>query len=141
MSIWNKVIEGITGPVATYFTRRAELKHARFEAELALERARGERQARLIGEGLAADANWEMEFARQAATSWKDEYTLFVVSIPLVMAFIPGMDQYVHAGFASFGNTPVWYQMMVQAMFYATVGIRFWRRTQYDTVASPDDKK
>ena len=37
--------------------------------------------------------------AEQAATSWKDEYTLIVVSIPAIMAFIPGLDVYVKDGF------------------------------------------
>jgi uncharacterized RDD family membrane protein YckC len=40
---------------------------------------------------------------------------------------------YVARGFASFSATPLWYQVMVQTMFYATVGIRMWRNTQYDT--------
>lgn len=133
MSIWKSVIEGLTGPVATYFTRRGELKQARFEAELKFEQAKGDRQAQLIRDGLAADANWEMEFARQAANSWKDEYTLAVVSMPLVMAFIPGLDVYVDRGFAAFSGTPLWYQIMVQTMFYASVGIRMWRRNQFDT--------
>jgi hypothetical protein len=91
------------------------------------------RKLKLVEEGLHADMNWEMEFARQAATSWKDEYTLIVVSIPLVMAFVPGLTAYVKGGFEAFASTPLWYQAMVQVLFYATVGIRFWRRSQSDT--------
>lgn len=123
--------------VAHYLTRRAELSQARFEAQLKFEQALGDRRAELIRAGLAADANWEMEFAQQARTSWKDEYTLGVVSLPLVMAFV-GYAAEVDAGFAAFSQTPVWYQLMVQAMFYATVGIRFWRRSQYDTEGTPN---
>lgn len=132
---WIKALlgKGIVEPVATYYTRRAELQQARFEAQLKYENAKGERAATLIREGLAADANWEMEFARQAQTSWKDEYTLIVVSVPAVMAFIPGMDVYVHAGFAALDKTPAWYQLLLVTLFFATVGIRYWRRTQYDT--------
>lgn len=137
--IGKKVVEGLTGPVVTYLQRRAELKQARFEAQLKFEQAQGDRMADLIRTGLAADANWEMEFARQAATSWKDEYTLLVVSIPAILSFIktdyldgPGI---VAAGMAALGSTPMWYQAMLGIMFCATVGVRWWRRTQYDTVA------
>lgn len=132
-----KVIEGITGPMATYFTRKAELKQARFEAELKMEQAAGDRRAQLIREGLAADANWEMEFARQAASSWKDEYTLLVVSVPAILSFIktPALDgpAIVGAGMAALGTTPLWYQTMLGIMFCATVGVRWWRRSQSDT--------
>lgn len=133
IDVLTKVGSGLVAPVATYFTRRAEISAARFEAQLKFEQAKGDRAAQLIRDGLAADANWEMEFARQAATSWKDEYTLAVVSLPLVMAFIPPLTKYVGPGFESFAATPLWYQVMVQALFYATVGIRFWRRSQSDT--------
>ena len=81
--------------------------------------------------------NWEMEFAKQAATSWKDEYTLLVVSIPAVLAFIslPWVDgpAVVLAGFTALAQTPGWYQLLLVTMFFATVGIRYWRRTQSDT--------
>ncbi len=133
MKIVADIVQGLTAPVATYFTRRAELKAQKYENEMKILIAQGERQAALAVQGMTADANWEMEFARQAATSWKDEYTLLVVSIPLVMAFIPGMDGYVAAGFASFAQTPLWYQVMVQALFYATYGIRAFNKFRSDT--------
>ena len=133
MKLVSDVIAGLTGPVATYFTRRAELKAQKYENEMKILVAQGERQAALATQGMTADANWEMEFAKQAATSWKDEYTLLVVSIPLVMAFVPGFDVYVARGFDAFAKTPVWYQIMVQAIFYATYGIRAFNKFRSDT--------
>jgi len=129
----SSIIGGILKPVGDYFNRRQEIKAVQHQGELEVKKAMYERQAELARQGLAADAAWEMEFAKQAATSWKDEYTLIVVSIPLVMAFIPGTAKYVVDGFASFSNTPIWYQLLVQAIFYATYGIRLWRRNQSDT--------
>lgn len=137
MSIWTNIISGLTAPVATYFTRKAELNQAKFEAQLKFEQAKGDRQASLISSGLAADASWESVFANQAATSWKDEYTLLIVSIPAILAFVetsfldgPGI---VTAGFVALGTTPAWYQLLLTAIFFATYGIRFWRRSQSDT--------
>lgn len=126
------VLGAVLKPVADYFGRKQEIKAQEHSADMALRDAQLQRQVQLIHEGLTADMNWEMEFARQAASSWKDEYTLLVVSVPLVMAFIPGMSQYVVAGFNAFASTPAWYQIMVQTIFYATYGIRLWRRKQGD---------
>ncbi len=127
------IVSGIFKPVADYFGRRQEIKAQQHTNEMEVLKAEGERKATLIRDGLAADMAWEQEFAKQAASSWKDEYTLLVVSIPLVMAFVPGLAVYVAAGFASFASTPMWYQIMVQTIFYATYGIRLWRRNQSDT--------
>lgn len=137
MSVFTAALGALTQPVATYFMRRAELKQAKFEAQLKFEQAKGDRFAKQISEGLAADANWEMEFARQAASSWKDEYTLAVVSIPAILAFVRTSwvdgPAIVGAGFTALTTTPVWYQTMLCGIFFATYGIRFWRRSQTDT--------
>ena len=125
--------QGIAEPIAKFFTRKAELAQARFEARLAAEKAKGERQAALIMQGLTADMNWEMEFARQAATSWKDEYTLIVVSVPAILCFVPGGSAIVASGFDALSKAPLWYQGILITLFLATVGIRYWRRSQYDT--------
>lgn len=129
--------KGLVEPVATYFQRKLEIRQARFEANLKFEQAAGDRRAQLIREGLAADSAWEMEFARQAASSYKDEYTLLVISIPAILAFIKTgwLDgpAIVALGFAALATTPVWYQIILGSMFCATVGIRWWRRTISDT--------
>lgn len=123
--------------VATYYTRKQELAAQRHENDLKFEAAKGERQAHLIEQGLAADANWEMEFAKQAQTSYKDEYTLAVVSIPTLLCFIKTRTfdgpAIVSAGFDSLAKTPIWFQILFCTMFAATVGVRWWRRTQSDT--------
>lgn len=119
--------------IASYFTERMRTKSAEKIRAEELRDALHQRQVDLISQGLHADMQWETEMARQAATSWKDEYTLLVVSMPAIMAFIPGLDQYVHAGFAALAQTPGWYQLLLVTLFLATVGIRYWRRSQSDT--------
>lgn len=132
MGILN-ILGTILQPIGTYFTRRAELKTEEHKADLAIAQATGERQAELIKTGLAADAAWEMEFARQAGSSWKDEYELLLLSIPLIMCFVPGWDNYVKLGFEALAKTPLWYQSVLVTIFLANYGIRNWRRTISDT--------
>lgn len=140
MSWLKDAVSGLAKPVSDYFVRRQEIKAHQRQLESQermkkheLEMARYDRMIQLQHQGLTADMNWEMEFAKQAATSWKDEYTLIIVSIPAIMAFIPGGAPIVAAGFAALAMTPAWYQLALLTMFFASVGIRYWRRTQSDT--------
>lgn len=127
------VTSGLAAPVVDYLKVRRELQSRERIRKEELKDAMHARKLALADKGLTADMSWEQTFADAATTSWKDEYTLGVVSIPLWMCFIPGGDTYVTAGFGALSATPLWYQVMVQTMFYATVGIRMWRRQQSDT--------
>ena len=73
--------------------------------------------------------NWIMRGAEQIKNSgFKDEFVVFLRSIPLVMSFIPEMQPYVVDGFAALSQTPEWYQWLILAVFTAIYGIRIWRR-------------
>jgi hypothetical protein len=131
------VVTGLVKPIGDYFTRRSELKAAERQQQAAIQAAKVERQIELIKAGQTADMNWEMEFAKQASSSWKDEYTLLIVSIPAILCFVKTKSfdgpAIVKAGMEALSNTPLWYQIMFGSIFLATYGIRYWRRTQYDT--------
>jgi hypothetical protein len=141
VSIIKGLAGGLASPVVDYFKVRAELKSKERIRKEELKDAYHVRQVDLLKAGLTADMNWEMEFAKQASSSWKDEYTLIVTSIPAVMAFVK-VDLFgyvfdgpaiVLEGFTSLAQTPMWYQILLGTMFGATVGVRWWRRTQSDT--------
>lgn len=131
--MWTTILTALTGPVATYFTRRAELKAQEHQNQLELLKAQGDRQAALAASGLAADAAWEQEFARQAASSWKDEFELIVLSAPLILCFLPFGPSIVKRGFEAISVTPTWFQFLVVSIYLANYGIRYWRKTQSDT--------
>jgi hypothetical protein len=126
-------IEAITGPVATYFTRRAELKLERHKADIAVIQASADRAARAVSEGLAADAAWELESLRAHAGGWKDEFVLAVLSLPLILCFFPQTAPAVLRGFEVLERTPGYFKLLVVAIFGAIYGLRMWRRQQYDT--------
>lgn len=127
------ILELIFKPIADAYAARQERKAIEHTNNVELLKAQGERQAQLARDGLAADAAWEMEFAKQAATSWKDEFELLVISAPLVMCFVPGWDKYVFAGFEALSKCPQWFTWLVLTIYLANYGIRFWRKTQSDT--------
>lgn len=137
MNVLKDVIGGLAAPVLDFLKNRQETKSRERVRRLELDDAKHQRQLDLIKQGLLADMNWEMEFARQAESSWKDEYVLGVVSIPAILSFVHlsflNGPKIVSEGFGALGVTPGWYQMMLVSVFLATFGIRFWRRFQSDT--------
>jgi hypothetical protein len=142
MSLIGKIIGDtlgtITTPIVDYLKTRSEDAARLRLRKIELQDAISARKVELVKQGLMADMSWEQTFAEQAASSWKDEYTLLVVSIPAILAFIR-IDGYINgpaivsAGFDALGKTPMWYQMVLISLFLATVGIRYWRRNQSDT--------
>jgi hypothetical protein len=112
--------------VAAYFTKKMELKQelklAKLQGQISNERARAEMATRRM----EMDHEWEgMQIQN---SGWKDEYVLILLSIPLVLCFVPGTVGYVTAGFAALSTTPMWYQLLVSSVFFAVYGIRYWRR-------------
>jgi hypothetical protein len=63
-----------------------------------------------------------------AQSGYKDEWVLFLVSIPLVLSFVPGTVAYVQMGFAALEMTPDWYKLLVLTILFAVYGVRYWRR-------------
>jgi predicted nuclease of restriction endonuclease-like (RecB) superfamily len=128
------LLSGVPTAIATYVTRRMEIKAEDRQQERAIKKALTERQLSLIEQGLHADMQWELEMAKQAASSWKDEYVLILVSIPAVVSFLSerGAER-VQEGFGALEKMPTWYQIVFVSVLLATYGIRWWRRSQSDT--------
>ena len=59
--------------------------------------------------------------------SWKDEYLLVLLTMPVIGSFIPGMEVYIAAGFDVLkDHTPDWYKWALTGMIAATFGLRTW---------------
>lgn len=137
MVLWDAVVGGLLNKVAPavagYYQKKLELKHqiklTKLEGKQKIEQARANRKARLQ----EMDHVWEQ--AMIANAGWKDEWVLVLLSIPLVMSFIPYLAPFVGEGFAVLETTPDWYQWLVLLIFPAIYGIRVWRRKITDAEA------
>jgi hypothetical protein len=110
--IFNLLGEGVKG-VSDHFEGKRKLKAAKLEAEMAVYVAQAN-----------ADIDWNAHWARQAATSWKDEYVLILLSFPLILSFIPPMVPHVEAGFLVLNGLPEWYKYGLGAAFAASFGMK-----------------
>ena len=69
-------------------------------------------------------ASWDEIAQTNSSTSWKDEYLTLLVSIPLIMCFIPSLVPYVREGFAVLETMPTWYQYTFSVIVAASFGVR-----------------
>jgi hypothetical protein len=126
----NKLLGALLGApaeaVADYFKQRqqlkADLKLKKLESKIRIEEAKATMEVKK----LEADNAWEL--AQIANSGWKDEWVLILLSIPLVLVFIPDFAPYIQQGFDVLATTPEWYRWMIMAIFTAIYGIRVWRR-------------
>jgi hypothetical protein len=128
--MWAKIIATLTGQtveaVLNYQTAKRTLK-----ANIELERLKGKAEyerakSQRASESEGYDHQWEMESIKNSG--WKDEWVLVVLSIPMVLSFIPATVGYVQQGFVVLESTPVWYRVVVASVYLATFGLRLWRR-------------
>ena len=86
------MIQALIGPIAnlagSWLQGKAD-KHSA-EAELKLTEAKAKAQILMSKETSVAD--WERIMAEGAKSSWKDEWFVIILSIPLILCWIPGAD-------------------------------------------------
>ena len=125
-SIVNTVLGKLPGEIVDYYKEKRKLEH-----EQELEKIRGkiaweEAKSRRASESEGRDADWELESIRNSG--WKDEWVLILLSIPLILVFIPYTQEGVMEGFTTLEKTPDWYRWLIMIIFTAIFGIRIWRR-------------
>ena len=68
--------------------------------------------------------DWDLESIKGSHNSWKDEWLVILFSVPLILAFIPGMEGVVANGFAQLDAMPEWYQYSLGVIVAASFGVR-----------------
>lgn len=130
MMIWDALIEATLGKLAPavvgHYSKKVELKAqveiAKLNGKIAYEMAKVQRSENSEGR----DHEWELESIRNSG--WKDEWVLIILSIPMILVFIPWTQPYILEGFATLDTTPLWYRTTVMTIYLATFGLRLWRR-------------
>jgi len=107
------LVSNIFGGVSDHFEGKRKLKQAELDTKLSIMSIKA-----------THEVDWEKLWAAQAAESWKDEWWTLVVSVPLILVFIPDMVPHVQAGFAALDTLPEFYQWMVVTAFGASFGVR-----------------
>ena len=113
----------ILNPIGSLVDGWQKRKTAQLESDLAINKAVTDAKINQLATAQQADIAWENTALTNSG--WKDEWFTVVLSIPLIMCFIPGMDVYVRAGFAALqANTPDWYQWSLLVAISASFGYK-----------------
>ena len=120
MSIFTAALGPVANLAGSWLQGKAEKNAA--AAELKLTEAKAKSAILMSKETSVAD--WERIMAEGAKSSWKDEWFVIVLSIPLVLAFIPGAEGWVDRGFEQLSKAPDWYFYSLGIAISASFGVR-----------------
>ena len=73
-------------------------------------------------------AEWEAIQAENSGHSWKDEFWTIILSIPLVLCFIPDYVEYIEAGFEALESMPEFYQYWLGIAILTSFGVRLTKK-------------
>ena len=116
----NLLIGPVTELAGTWLNGKVETKAAETKARV----AKSEAEAQIMLSRATSEADWEKIMAQGSQNSWKDEWLTILFSIPLILAFIPGMEEVVANGFAQLNSMPEWYQYSLGVIVAASFGVR-----------------
>ena len=109
MSIFATIASAISAPIVGGL----KIRQARIEGKV--------RIAEKMAEGETA---WELAQLQGSANSLKDEWWTGVLSIPLILVFIPAAVPHVHAGFIALEALPEWYQYVLGIAITSSFGVK-----------------
>ena len=126
------MIGALIGPIAnlagTVLQGRLEKTKANTEVKIATAKAK----AKIMEKQATGEIDWDLEAIRGARNSWIDEWLVILFSIPLILAFVPGMELVVLNGFEVLNQMPEWYQYSLGVIVASSFGVRaatkFFRR-------------
>ncbi len=91
-----------------------------------LERKKAEAKgrARVAVAKAEGEIEWDIEQAKASASSWKDEWLCILFTIPLILCFVPGCEDWVKRGFNVLNTMPEWYRYCLMVIVAASFGFR-----------------
>jgi hypothetical protein len=118
--MWTALISPISQLAGSFIQGQVSKQEAK--SKLALTEA--EAKAEIMKTAATHDSKWELIMAESTKGSWKDELVTIVVLVPVVLVFIPGMEEVVKNGFNRLSELPDWYQYLVFLVCSAALGIK-----------------
>ena len=118
------MLSALIGPLSSLASTWLEGKVEKTKAETGAKVARAKAEATIMQKKATGEIDWDLEAIKGSQSSWKDEWLVILFSIPLILAFIPGMEEVVSNGFAQLESMPQWYQYSLGVIVAASFGVR-----------------
>jgi hypothetical protein len=111
-------------PLASLASSFMESKIEQTKAKGAVAKAKAEAEAEVMKTAATHDSKWELVMAQSTQNSYKDEIITIIVLIPVILVFIPGMEDIVQQGFQRLNELPQWYQNVLYVTILAGLGLK-----------------
>jgi len=118
------MLTALIGPISQLAGTWLEGKVEKTKAETGAKVAKAKAEATIMEKKATGEIDWDLEAIKGSQSSWKDEWLVILFSVPLVLAFIPGMEGIVANGFAQLNAMPQWYQYSLGVIVAASFGVR-----------------
>lgn len=120
-AIWTG-LQLIASPVTEMVKGWQTRKQVKLASDVAIQKAKTVGMIERLKTGQAADIAWEQTSIENSG--WKDEWFTILLSIPAILCFIPGMADYVRAGFAALATCPEWYKWAFSIAVASSFGFK-----------------
>jgi len=114
----------LIGPISELAGTWLEGKVEKTKAETGAKVAMAKAEAVIMEKKATGEIDWDLEAIKGSQNSWKDEWLVILFSVPLILAFIPGMEDVVSHGFQQLEQMPEWYQYSLGVIVAASFGVR-----------------
>lgn len=118
--VWTALISPIASLAGTFL--EGQVSKSKAKANLALTEA--EAKAEILKTAATHDSKWELIMAESTKSSIKDEVVTLVILVPVILCFIPGMEDVVKTGFQRLSELPDWYTYLLFLTCSAALGIK-----------------
>ena len=118
------MLQALIGPIGNLASSWLQGKADAASAAANLKLVEAEAKATIMKSAATSEAEWEKLMAEGTQNSWKDEFITIIVMIPVILCFVPGLEDVVKNGFDRLSELPEWYTWLVFAVCSAAIGIR-----------------
>ena len=118
------MLQALIGPIADLAGGWLKGKADAQAAAAQLKLTEAEAKAKIMLSKETSIADWERIMAEGSKSSWKDEWFVIILSIPLILCWIPGAEGWVDRGFEQLNKAPDLYFYSLGIAISASFGIR-----------------
>jgi hypothetical protein len=129
--MWQTLLAPVAEVIKTIGGSWLETKKVKAEGKIKIAQTKIDSEIKMM----EAKANMDLSAQEGMQYSWKDEYLTIILSIPVMMCFIPeftvldvtiNFNDIALNGFAVLDKTPEWYRWALTGMIAAVFGLRTW---------------
>lgn len=102
-----------------------EARKVKQEKQLEIDLKKIENQGKLDIAGQKATTDYDIEALKQQKNSWKDEYLTLIMSLPIILSFVPVVQENIATGWEYVALAPDWYVLSFLGIVAATFGLRW----------------